>query len=77
MHIDLNLPPGSGDELYDLDAELDQVERENYDFIALDDRENVIRDLSSWSPKGLPLGITNRQRVPTIESKRNRAAFPS
>ncbi|XP_019433151.1 PREDICTED: uncharacterized protein LOC109340042 [Lupinus angustifolius] len=27
-HIDLNLPPGSGDELSDLVAELDQVERE-------------------------------------------------
>ena len=27
-HLDLNLPPGSGDELSDLVAELDQVERE-------------------------------------------------
>lgn len=43
--------------------------------LSLSKRE--VRDLSSWSPKGLPLGITNRQRVPTIESKRNGAAFPS
>jgi hypothetical protein len=28
VHIDLNLPPGSRDELYDLVAELDQVDRE-------------------------------------------------
>lgn len=32
-------------------------------------RKREVRDLSSWSPKGLALGITNRQRVPTIESK--------
>lgn len=28
VHIDLNLPPGSGDELSDLVAELDQVDRQ-------------------------------------------------
>lgn len=28
VHLDLNLPPGSRDELYDLVAELDQVDRE-------------------------------------------------